>query len=97
MIEYLKTYLWYVFDKDCFEVMCNINLKPNSNGFVFCDNEEHNEYIDMIWSIMVLKFGDYGVAPWAGWIETDKLSDAIKYIINELYTNDIYAEGGENE
>lgn len=86
MIEYIKTYLWYVFDKDCFEVMCNTNLETNSDNLVFCNNEDDNEYIDMLWSIMVLKFGDYGVAPWAGWIEKDKLLEAITYIINELYT-----------
>lgn len=86
MIEYLRTYLWHVFDKDYFEVMRKTELNTNSDGFVFCDNKDNNEYIDMIWSIMVLKFGDYGVAPWAGWIEKDNLSEAITYIINELYT-----------
>lgn len=94
MIEYLKTFLWYTFDLNDFEFMIKNDIKQTDDCLMYLRSCE--PYERMLWAIMVLKYGDYGVTPMSGWIEKDKLSDAIEYIINELYTN-VYTEGSENK
>lgn len=70
LIDALDSVTWYEGLADF--IIPWIDLEPNENGFImrpdFIRGEAY-EPCQMLWTICVSLFGDYGVAPRCGWIE----------------------------
>lgn len=49
------------------------------------DEWQDNEGLNFVWGMLVLMYGDYGVAPRVGWLEVSKeLIDFLKDMIEDL-------------
>lgn len=71
------------FEDDIKNLLCYLESKRDS-GYVPLPPDwekwDCNHPMRLLWSEFVLCYGDYGTSPRFGWIEDDKLEDAIKFI-----------------
>ena len=43
-------------------------------------NNDCDTYVNVIWQILVIMFGDYGTSPRYGWIDFDNKDDAVELL-----------------
>ncbi|MBO7123305.1 MAG: hypothetical protein J6V90_08505 [Treponema sp.] len=73
------TMLWY---QNYEEVILNMLSKQEKDGIIPYDDK--NGFSEEVWSVLVLMFGEYGVAPRYGWIE--KVTE-FKTFLQKVYTD----------
>lgn len=41
----------------------------------FLKEYDHNHYLRVLWSVLVMEYGDYGTSPRFGWLEIENVKD----------------------
>ena len=80
LIDALHSIVWYEgLARDLIKLKSS---KPGPAGCIFpcIPYKDFYPELSIFWSLLVLLYGNYGTSPRVGWIETDKFSDACKFI-----------------
>ncbi len=87
--ELMDAFAWTCFYQGYEEYLSRainiIRKAKNNRASICCWNADEwggfDTYIaKTLWSILVLMFGDYGIAPRVGWIDEEKYKDAIEFL-----------------